>query len=177
MSPDNMKQEPQARDDRQQRIRRMRQLALELTDATLDIAAAEVAAFPDDVEAVERARSYLRAHLAGRRPRSIPERDLLFVAGTLLDVFGIDLDAAHDDRAAKPAPSVNELAAELEPAVEAALAERIAAELAARRRYARVVLRSPGWGSRLHGCSACPYGAMPSCPRCGLPGVVVLAAA
>jgi hypothetical protein len=52
-----------------------------------------VAEFPEDVEAIECARSYLRRYMAGQRPDEVPERELLFVAGTLLDAFSIELPA------------------------------------------------------------------------------------
>jgi len=62
----------------------------EMTHVMLHIAARAVEDFPEDVERVERVRSFLFASLAGMPRKPPPTSDLLFVLGALIDAFDLD---------------------------------------------------------------------------------------
>lgn len=73
----------------------------EAFDWALDVAASLARDFPEEVEAVERVRAYMRARLAGR-VASVEVDDVLFTFGLLIGAIDRDLGPVSSGPAVSP---------------------------------------------------------------------------
>jgi len=63
----------------------------DLVTWTFDLAAADVADWPEGQRRVRSTRRYVLARLRGKRPRGIPFEDILFTAGLLARIFEAEI--------------------------------------------------------------------------------------